>query len=519
MPNTASVFVISVILATLVATPSQMASAADNVWQELSPTPHTRWNPASFYDCTRTINIGNPIGRSFSGTVIGNGQIFFWGGGHSGYPGNDVELYDTAANAWIPDSVQPQCVAPICINSQQNSVDNYPPNCQTGTNEPYTPGCLWGSCLVPNGSGASKPVFECAGGTRQGQTCTTDADCPNGTCPPRLPTPGTPCPTCRPYTEHTYQRQIYNPDRGKFLVFSASGTWEWDPANRQWTWLGIPPRISGDIASRLMLYDPIRRRPLWINVGYTNPGILAFSYLTNTWSAIDPYLPTGTAQFDSFATWDGNVNKFIIALGNASGLNPRFFAYDPALTGAPAWTEITSAAPADVRTSYCPVQGAPLPCFAAALTYDATNRRTLVLAQESPNRTLALWAYDASTGPLGTWQKVTTTGGSGVRKKTGYPNMLHYDATTSTPTGASIFLVDERAHWPSIDVRTWKITLNLSPQTSGDLNADGSVDAIDLQLLVNVLLGLTTNPLADLNTSGSVDAVDLQLLVNFLLGL
>ncbi len=52
-----------------------------------------------------------------------------------------------------------------------------------------------------------------------------------------------------------------------------------------------------------------------------------------------------------------------------------------------------------------------------------------------------------------------------------------------------------------------------------DANADGSVNALDLQVLINVILGLRA-PAAenDLNRDGRVDALDLQILGNVILG-
>jgi len=63
--------------------------------------------------------------------------------------------------------------------------------------------------------------------------------------------------------------------------------------------------------------------------------------------------------------------------------------------------------------------------------------------------------------------------------------------------------------------------------TYGDLNQDGRVDATDLVILSNYLVGNMTPgtapfsaPLskADLNRSGTVDAVDLVILQNYLVG-
>ena len=78
---------------------------------------------------------------------------------------------------------------------------------------------------------------------------------------------------------------------------------------------------------------------------------------------------------------------------------------------------------------------------------------------------------------------------------------------------------------PSAELSHWSLyaTLNVSTTLSGDLNADGSVNALDLQLEVNVILGTNTDPTvrarADLNGDSAVNALDLQMLVNKVLGL
>jgi hypothetical protein len=55
----------------------------------------------------------------------------------------------------------------------------------------------------------------------------------------------------------------------------------------------------------------------------------------------------------------------------------------------------------------------------------------------------------------------------------------------------------------------------------GDVNQDGRVDIIDIQLCVNVILGTETDPgriaRADANGDGRVDVLDLQRIVNTIL--
>jgi len=61
----------------------------------------------------------------------------------------------------------------------------------------------------------------------------------------------------------------------------------------------------------------------------------------------------------------------------------------------------------------------------------------------------------------------------------------------------------------------------------GDLNTDGSVNAVDLVILANFMAGnlrqgappfTASAAFADLNRSGAVDAVDLVLMQNFMSG-
>jgi len=57
------------------------------------------------------------------------------------------------------------------------------------------------------------------------------------------------------------------------------------------------------------------------------------------------------------------------------------------------------------------------------------------------------------------------------------------------------------------------------PVEFGDVNADGAIDAIDIQLVINSALGLDVPVECDLSYDGPVDAIDIQLVINAVLRL
>ena len=56
-------------------------------------------------------------------------------------------------------------------------------------------------------------------------------------------------------------------------------------------------------------------------------------------------------------------------------------------------------------------------------------------------------------------------------------------------------------------------------QVEGDVNLDGANDAVDVQVVINDVLGLNSDSFADLNCSDTTDAVDVQLVILTVLGL
>ena len=57
--------------------------------------------------CPRPVITDGTIFRSFSGLAAGLGKVYSFGGGHAGTPGNDLGIYDIAANTWtLPYEVE-----------------------------------------------------------------------------------------------------------------------------------------------------------------------------------------------------------------------------------------------------------------------------------------------------------------------------------------------------------------------------------------------------------------------------
>lgn len=76
-----------------IATRVSLATAAEipaNTWTELTPE-----------DCTGELcSQPHPEFRAYSGSAIGNGYIWWWGGGHKAGPYNSIDAYDIAENRW-----------------------------------------------------------------------------------------------------------------------------------------------------------------------------------------------------------------------------------------------------------------------------------------------------------------------------------------------------------------------------------------------------------------------------------
>jgi hypothetical protein len=114
------------------------------------------------------------------------------------------------------------------------------------------------------------------------------------------------------------------------------------------------------------------------------------------------------------------------------------------------------------------------------------------------------------------------TGATAVRFNTTNASIFTVVSSTqinaTVPTGATTGRIAVTT--PSGTV-TSSATFTVNQSTSRcDLNSDATVNVLDVQLLVNAIMGIPGSPTSgDLNSDGSTNVLDLQLLVNVILGL
>jgi len=182
-----------------------LVAMSENTWLKLEPQ-------------------GMAFARMYSGCCAGGRYLWYFGGAHRGYKGNDVQLFDPRACRWI-----------------QATEPEWP---EVGSDD-------WRK--MTSGGGTTTRLS----------------------------------PTGRPYTEHTYQQVCWQPERGRFfVVLLSSGTWEFDPAKREWIHLidrfKDPSGPRGTWAQNHVLYEPALKAPVLV-CGSGNMGVYRFDHGERTW--------------------------------------------------------------------------------------------------------------------------------------------------------------------------------------------------------------------------------------------
>ncbi|MHC4401135.1 MAG: hypothetical protein ACYTG0_15775 [Planctomycetota bacterium] len=270
----------------------------DNAWRNVKPE-------------------GTAFARMYSGCCWGGGHLWYFGGAHRAYKGNDVQLFDPRANAWV-----------------QATEPEWP---EVGSDD-------WKSMI--------------SGGGRTSRLS----------------------PAGRPYTEHSYQQVCWQPSRQRFfIVLVASGTWEFDPVEREWIHLinrfEDPSEPRGHWAQNHVLYEPAFETPVLI-CGAGDTGVFRFDHERRRWIRLADR-PAELAWNEIYSTWVPEWKCHLI-----STMKRGFFKLDLAAM------RLTPVASPDAL-SRC-----------QSLSYDGANRVVIALAQEPIGerlKTVVPWALDIRT--------------------------------------------------------------------------------------------------------------------------
>ena len=186
----------------------------------------------------------------------------------------------------------------------------------------------------------------------------------------------------------------------------------------------------------------------------------------------------------------------------------------PTATFTPSATPTASLTPTDTPTPTATHTPTDTPTPTDTATPTATDTATSTPTDTStPTATHTPTSTPTSTDiptPTDTSTPTVTLTPSLTPTATDTPTLTPTPTSTDTPTPTDT---------PTL---TNTPTPTSTPQP-GDLNLDGSVNVLDVQLCVNVFLGTETNPgimaRANVNGDAGVDVLDVQLIVNLFLGL
>ena len=212
----------------------KLTAMPDNSWLNLQPK-------------------GMAYARMYSGCCAGGGYVWYFGGAHRAYKGNDVQLFDMGSNAWI-----------------QATEPEWP---EVGSPD-------W-KAMISGGGHTSRLS-----------------------------------PTGHPYTEHTYQQVCWQPHRRRyFIVLVSSGTWEFDPRQRKWIHLinrfRDPSEPRGTWAQNHVLYEPSLKTPV-LFCGSRHQGIYRFDHQQRKWQSMAD-LPRELAWNEFYSTYVPEWKQHLIS--------------------------------------------------------------------------------------------------------------------------------------------------------------------------------------------------------------
>lgn len=204
--------------------PTDVYGLVDNAWAPVTLVASQRYIPRSATPATVLESQSDPVSREFGGIHYGSGKIFYFGGGHGGYAGNDVEVYDVTNKVW----------------TQSYNPDICDPNDT--------------SCNVIYQGGPSRTLS----------------------------------PNSRPYTEHTFEKFAWNPATQRLMAILGTGTFAYDPVAKTWTIVAPLLEGADIRQSNLLQFDADLQTTLGILTETSGTGQTAGIYqiVSGAWSRI-----------------------------------------------------------------------------------------------------------------------------------------------------------------------------------------------------------------------------------------
>lgn len=194
-----------------------------------------------------------PTGRSYSGIHYGGGKIIYFGGGHIGHAGNDVEVFDCATDRWA--SLYP---AEIC--------GMFPGDTASALAVSQRCASIYG--------GSGSPVLS---------------------------------PLGRPFVCHTYQQIAWDPVRRVFLAnLRPAGLFELDLTG---TWKRVGAAMTGDDVQAHVMFDADPRGMASAVTGGTRNGVYRLTP-ARTWTRIGD-LPTRTWT-TAYSTYQPSLDAHLV---------------------------------------------------------------------------------------------------------------------------------------------------------------------------------------------------------------
>ncbi len=233
------------------------------------------------------------------------------------------------------------------------------------------------------------------------------------------------------------------------------------------------------------------------------------------WAREDPVSEKEKTRNDAIARYQNNRNPFVD--------NPELMEYIWGSMVGTAWDGSGTVnpdpdpdpQPTDVATLISPTQGTILEFGDVALGDSATL--TLYVRGEKFSKPLTLKCYlnnykmfDLSTTSIDT---------TSLNSLTGYPLRVTYHPTTLGEHKAKI-LFSGGGMSSSVGIQLHANCVeSTAPELPGDINGDGVIDIMDVNTIINSMLGkIEPNDDCDVNEDGNIDVVDVNSVINAMLG-